>query len=260
MITELPRLLAALPAGTLPAGRLVTPEDGGPPPYWLSDDPAELTSWARLRARHHETGLWPLLLSGLSCQEDRPWIVGEVSPARMSSPDRYDAAELLAEGWAGGQPDEDDPEVQEITLPFGTRWPGLAAPGAPADPPDELADECAEFVADGRARLGLVPAARGADTLALTGWTGPMNITGDTGKIASVVRSWEERFGARVIGVGFDTLRLSVAAPPTTTEHALRVAAEHFAFCPDNIWQGSGTLAEYADEIIGANIWVFWWD
>jgi Domain of unknown function (DUF4253) len=75
-----------------------------------------------------------------------------------------------------------------------------------------------------------------------------------------VLRSWEERFGARVVAVGFDTLDLSVAAPPTTADQALGIAAEHHAFCPDNVWQGSGDFAEYAGCLINADNWSFWWD
>ncbi|MEV0327925.1 DUF4253 domain-containing protein [Micromonospora echinospora] len=257
MITDLPRLLDALPAGALPPGRLVTPEDGGPPPYWLSDDPAEPYRWTQLRRNHQVTGLWPLLLSGLRSQEERPWVVGEVSPARMSSPDRHDPTELLAQWWGE---DEKDADFAEVVAPLGVRWPGPADAGQPEGSPGDFADEYVAFLADGQTRLGLVPAARSADTLAVTGWTGPTNFTCDSGEIAAVVRSWEERFGARVIGLGFDTLYLSVAAPPTSPEHALRVAAEHFAFCPDNVWQGSGTLAAYAEQIRGLNCWAFWWD
>lgn len=52
-----------------------------------------------------------------------------------------------------------------------------------------------------------------------------------------------------------------MAAPPLSAEHALRVAAEHFALCPDNVWQGSvETLAEYAAELEDLNMWTFWWD
>ncbi|GLY23200.1 DUF4253 domain-containing protein [Micromonospora sp. NBRC 101691] len=257
MITDLPQLLDALPAGTLPPGRLVTPEDGGPPPYWLSDGPVEPALWARLRARHPETGLWPLALSGMRSEESRPWAEGEVAPGRMSSPDRHDPADLLARWWGE---DEQNADFAEVVAPLGVRWPGPADPGQPAGTPGEFADEYVDFLADGRTRLGLVPAARGADALAVTGWSGPVNFTNDTAEIAAVVRSWEERFGARVVGLGFDTLHLSVAAPPTSPEHALRVAAEHFAFCPDNVRQGSGTLAAYAEQIRGMNCWAFWWD
>ncbi|MGC9668658.1 DUF4253 domain-containing protein [Planosporangium sp. 12N6] len=105
-----------------------------------------------------------------------------------------------------------------------------------------------------------MPAARGADALTVVGWSGPTNHTNDTGEISAVVRSWEERFGAQVVGVGFDTLYLSIAAPPTSLSHALRVAAEHFAFCPDLVWQGTGTLTAYAEQLVGVNNWSFWWD
>ncbi|MCX4538149.1 DUF4253 domain-containing protein (plasmid) [Streptomyces sp. NBC_00841] len=47
---------------------------------------------------------------------------------------------------------------------------------------------------------------------------------------------------------------------PTGRDAALAVAAEHFAFCPDNIWQGAGSLTAYADQLIDADEWKFWWD
>jgi hypothetical protein len=64
------------------------------------------------------------------------------------------------------------------------------------------------------------------------------------------------------VGVGFAELCLSVAAPPMTIDDALPVAAEHFAFCPDNVWQGRHpfTLAGYAERLVGAASWTFWWD
>jgi hypothetical protein len=117
-------------------------------------------------------------------------------------------------------------------------------------------------VANPSMRLGLVPAGSGAEALRACGWQGPLNYTNDTGQIARVVLDWERRFGARVVGVGFSDLYLSVAAPPTTLDEAMHVAAEHFAFCPDNIWQGwrPFTLAGYAERLAGAAAWTFWWD
>ncbi|MEV4704749.1 DUF4253 domain-containing protein [Actinoplanes sp. NPDC049316] len=38
------------------------------------------------------------------------------------------------------------------------------------------------------------------------------------------------------------------------------MAAEHFAFCPDNVWQGVGTLTAYADQLVNAPMWSLWWD
>ncbi|MEU4926195.1 DUF4253 domain-containing protein [Streptomyces yokosukanensis] len=70
--------------------------------------------------------------------------------------------------------------------------------------------------------------------MAIAGWAGPCNDDNDTAKFSAVVRDWERRFGARVVAAGFSTLHLSVAAPPANEHEALLVAAEHFAFCPDN--------------------------
>lgn len=64
------------------------------------------------------------------------------------------------------------------------------------------------------------------------------------------------------MAVGFVTLNLSVAVPPATRDEALRVAAERFAFCPDNVWQlnGGRLLETYADHLVGKAAWTFWWD
>jgi hypothetical protein len=66
-----------------------------------------------------------------------------------------------------------------------------------------------------------------------------------------------------VVHLEFDVLQLSVAAPPTTLDEALLIAAEHFAFCPDNIWQGyedARSIQEYAEKLVGQESWIFWWD
>ncbi|WP_405997101.1 DUF4253 domain-containing protein [Streptomyces sp. NBC_00829] len=49
----------------------------------------------------------------------------------------------------------------------------------------------------------------------------------------------------------FDQLVVSVAAPPHTQTEAEAVAAEHLAFCPDNLTQGPHTaLREYATHAV----------
>ncbi|MFF9343769.1 DUF4253 domain-containing protein [Streptomyces sp. NPDC014773] len=256
----------------LPPGRVVTAgeEEGGALPLWLSDGPAPHGAWGRIRAAHARTGLWPLLLEPLGGERDfRPWASGELYPGGVTRPAGHDPAAVLAEWWEGcaAVDEEDDPLSAEerlaVTAPYGAVWPGLAPGRSPAEDPDALAAEHAEvFLSFGaEARLGLVGAGSGAEALAVVGWSGPANHENDTARIAAVVADWERRFGARVFAVGFDTLRLSVAAPPATPEEALPVAAEHFAFCPDNVRQGSvKDLAEYAEHLVGADVWTFWWD
>ncbi|MFC7618429.1 DUF4253 domain-containing protein [Actinokineospora soli] len=183
-------------------------------------------------------------------EESRSWVTDDLLPERMSAPGLHDAAELLAGYWQ--EFEEEGP------------WPGLAPRLEPQGDPDRGAEEFADELLEAypAMRLGLVAAERGADTLAVMGWTGPVNHVGDTGQLSAVLRSWEDRFGAWVVGVGFATLYLSVAAPPVTVEQAVAVAAEHLAFCPDNVWQGPApqTLEGYAERIAGARAWGFWWD
>ncbi|MFH9176803.1 DUF4253 domain-containing protein [Streptomyces albogriseolus] len=246
--------------------------DGDVQPLWLSDEPATAELWTRMHAEHGRSGLWPLLLDSLDPNDGgfRPWGSGEVFPEQMSSPARHDSASLLARWWATYTAvDEDDDMLDTdrrlaVTAPFGQTWPGLAPHRATTTSPDQLAAEFAqEFLADHpQVRLGLVAAASGAEALTAVGWAGPCNYDNDTAKFSTVVCDWEHRFGARVVAVGFATLHLSVAAPPADEREALLVSAEHFAFCPDNIWQGSRpyTLAAYAERITGARRWDFWWD
>nr|WBO75902.1 DUF4253 domain-containing protein [Streptomyces sp. SBE_14.2] len=256
----------------LPPGRVITSYEsvGDARPLWLSDAPATAELWSRLRRQHPVTGLWPLLLEALDpLDEDfRPWGCGELYPQGTSSSVDHRAETLLADWWREyTSVDEDDDHLTAeerlaVTAPFGRAWPGLSPTSAPDTDPEEMAEEYAKVFLAGHphARLGLVEALRGADALTAVGWSGPANY-GDTAKFSAIVRSWEDRFGARVVAVGFDTLHLSVAAPPRRQEDALPVAAEHFAFCPDTVWQGAHDgLASCAETLVGLNCWEFWWD
>jgi len=155
----------------------------------------------------------------------------------------------------------------ETVAPYGSEWPGLAPATAPDADPEARAAEIADSLADSGswlkdARLALVPARRSADIPAAIGWSGPVNYEGDVARLCAVLRSWEDRFGIRVVALTVDQLVLSVAAPPTTTAEAEAIAAEHFAFCPDNITQGHHeTLRAYAaHDVLGQKVWSFWWD
>ncbi|MFE5011696.1 DUF4253 domain-containing protein [Streptomyces sp. NPDC056696] len=260
--------------GLLPPGRTVTSDEGNGDAQllWLSDRPATAKLWTRMHADHPRSGLWPLLLDPLDPNDGelRPWGFGEVFPQHTSSLAHHDPTRLLEQWWATYTAvDEDDDMLDAdgrvaVTAPFGQTWPGHAPSRETAANPDHLAAAYAQaFLTDRpQARLGVVAAASGAAALTAVGWAGPCNYDNDTAKFSAVVRDWEHRFGVRVVAVGFSTLHLSVAAPPASEHEALLVAAEHFAFCPDNIWQGRKpcTLAAYSKQIPGIHNWVFWWD
>lgn len=262
MITELARRLAALPPGRLPPGRPVPLEDGGAARYWLSDAPAGPGVWAALAADFPRTGLWPLLVQGLDERTpERPWQVGEMHLVRPFAPGAVDVGEVLAGRWAEVLPDPDEEEDAWASVDPFRAWPGLAGVGACREDPAAAAARAADdLLREGTWFLCLAAVGRGADVLDAVGWSGHVNHDPGPGETSAVLRSWEERFGARLVAAGFDTVLLSVAAPPTRPEEALRVAAEHHAFCPDNVAQGSGSLREYAEELVGNAVWGFWWD
>jgi hypothetical protein len=226
---------------------------------WLTDKRPRKTgeAWSQLAERFPSTGLWPLILEGHSMEPDRPWDEGEFDPSLSSDPADHDALEVERSWWAEVIPSEQDlTEAPEMVGPFGREFPGLA-PSVAGSEDSRVLKSVAEQL---EGRLGLVPAIRPADTVAALGWQGPANYFSDMGLLAAVLRSWEERFGAYLVGIGFDTLTIAVTRPPKTLEHARAVAAEHFAVCPDNIWQNSESFDSYAADIKGRKAWQFWWD
>ncbi|MFF8379615.1 DUF4253 domain-containing protein [Streptomyces sp. NPDC015661] len=280
---QLPRLVSD-PTGRslgldLPPGALTGPADA--PYLWSGDGPAGPAAWAALRPAARMAGLLPVLLGG-PCDLDG-W---HLMPEMMSDPADHDAEEVLAGFWDGYAaeeiPEEDrDPQVTaavealfgeqpgyaEVVAPFAAGWPGLAPALPLRTDPDRAAAAIAEALTEpgtwqAEAHPALVPARRSADIPAVIGWTGPLNHENDVARLCTVLRSWEDRFGARVVALTPGELLVSVAAPPRTPEEAEAVAAEHFAFCPDNITQGHyDTLREYAREaLLNAPVWRFWWD
>jgi hypothetical protein len=259
----------------LPRGRLIDATDDGPwhePLLWCADEPAAPGAWDTVRPARRTAGLLPVLLDvGGSQGGPEDW---ELLPGETSYPGGHDADEVLAEFWDeyAGTEDPDWPGLAEAPAGDTTRDPTASAPASSrvADSrtdPDTLAATIADALVGDPSRLkdprlALVPARRSADIPAAIGWTGPVNHDNDVARLCAVLRSWEDRFGIRVVALTFDQLVLSVAAPPTTEAEAEAVAAEHFAFCPDNIRQGTrdGTRAAYARTLLGEPTWSFWWD
>jgi len=111
-------------------------------------------------------------------------------------------------------------------------------------------------------RIALVPAGRPADVLPVLGWIpGNWNCAFPAPSpvgFAAVLRSWEERFGARLFVLSHDQAWLLVERPPRDLDAALPVAAEHFVFCDEPA--GRQPVRTTATDIAGAPVWYFWWD
>ena len=267
----LPKEFDAVVGGTqLPPGVLVVPRasfasqpvNSASPCLWISrerpDDLAELLK--SLVADFHTTGLWPIILQSLSGADDRPWFTGELDPGSSTDPATYDATALLQRWWGGamqeeGLDDEDDLDTLYVLDPFGRAFPGLA----PRTTSTSNRSPISELATDMSGRLGLVSVTCPADVVATIGWQGYVYYP-DMGLLSAVLRSWENRFHAFVVAIGFDTLTLAVGRPPSTLNAAQSIAAEHFAVCSDNVYQGSGSISYYANELLDNNRWDFWWD
>lgn len=234
----------------LPEGRVVEMDEE--PAFWLSYDPTPTGLCARLRERHHISGLWPVLVPS----DEAWWTTHPVWPEDIRYIDLHDPTEVMAEIW-GNWVEQANGQV-DMLAPFGAHCPGLTAAGSPARDPDAVADWQAAILEPESPLLALVPVERGADALTATGWEGAISHA-ETVPLSAMLRTWEERFGARVVRVSRFSLTLSIAGPPVDEEHALHVAAEHWAFCPDKVERRAGGLIDYGRQIQEQITWTFNW-
>jgi hypothetical protein len=104
--------------------------------------------------------------------------------------------------------------------------------------------------------------------VARAGWTGAINVR-SSAEVSAVLRSWEDRFGAILVGLAFATMTLVVTRPPTSDDDALRVAAEVAALCPDALWQPESswpydqreaTLEALSRQFVRQHVWHLWFD
>jgi hypothetical protein len=254
----------------LPAGRRYFAVDGpgdlpGKSLAWVTVSPVPDASrlWWALSDLHAQTGLAPFLVAG---PEDNVLDLFS-TPFDVAELDHMSAAVVLSGLWADNTPPEFDQEpgwVVAERAPFGRQFPGLAPGGDARLSPAQLAeavDSLAEATdAPGGVRLGLAVARRPADVLSAAGWQAQDMAYPPTLSIAAVLRSWEERFGARLVQIGPDaTIKLLVERPPRTFDTALAVAAEHYVFCDQSQWSPH-SVPEIAQALVGAPVWSLWWD
>jgi len=148
-----------------------------------------------------------------------------------------------------------DPEAADLVRPFSTTFHGLA----PVEPGPNDANAFVDVLVTLHGRLGLIAVHRPADVLERLGWYGAVNADQNGGQLTAVLRSWETRFGAVLVGVGFDTVTLAVLRPPKSLHDAERVALEHYSFDAD-LQQNLGNLPDYAPLLVRTRAWSFWWD
>jgi hypothetical protein len=178
--------------------------------------------------------------------------------SRRQEFERLNRVDMEAAGWPPPRPAR---EPEDDAFEAGGRpFPGLA----PAVRERlSTAERTAALAGLPAARVCLVPAARPADALAVTGWlcTDQFQEPSIGVQVGTVLRSWEERFGAHLLklGPGADAWLL-VDRPPRTREAAEPIAAEHWAFADEFHGRGHCDFGDLVDTIIGRPVWHFWWD
>jgi hypothetical protein len=274
----------------LPPGRRIIPFEGtGEPAAWVTSRtvPRPGPVWSTLSGLHAETGLVPILLADDEANEDFFFY----SPSEIAEVDRLDAVQVLAARWAtmrayaeherdsqlqwGALLSRQFPELKRDERGRAS-WPPTGLPAEELEPFPGLAprsdsnlstaERDAAVGALPAARIGLVPARRPADVLAIVGWsTFDDPASGDEPRngawIAAVLRSWEDRFGARLLNVGPGAvIRLLVQRPPRSLEAARRIAAEHRVFADECAGPGASDIPSISASIVNSPIWTFWWD
>jgi len=251
-----------LGAVTLPAGRRIVPEHPvhGPsdPVAWVTTEPVPDAglAWSALSDASPQTGLVPILLT--ETERDAQFFFW--GPTDLTALDDLDAAEVLVGLWDRRMPSDDELDSDYLAVirgPFSSQFPGLA-PGEDTKLSMAQLHEFLRWLP--AAPIGLVPAARPADVLPTVGWTTTDQFQTSL-PIAAILRSWEARFGARLLTVGPGAqIQLLVERPPRTTEAAQAIAAEHFGFCDECAGQGLRDIPKITDSLVNAPTWTFWWD
>jgi hypothetical protein len=73
-------------------------------------------------------------------------------------------------------------------------------------------------------------------------------------------RRWRDGYGAAIVCMSDDIVQCTVERPPATREAAMRLAREHFHYCPDLVHQGGECLEYLAAMLMKNRVWSFWWD
>lgn len=235
-----------LPASGRPVvGGIQLPRGSRCRSFWSTDGgvPDSFALARRLAAAFPETGLWPVVWATPG-EEPDSYISAVAAPRRNPR----DAETLLRRSWRAN-----------VAVPENAPFPGLATPERGANAVDPFSPEIEESLIQrpppGGWVLVLVPVNRPADVVRVLDLETTEHFT--QAELATVLRSWEERFGAVLSALTASTAELAVAARPADDEQARRLAAEHAAFAPED--EGTFDREALARALAESRHWAFGW-
>ncbi len=232
-----------------------------------------VAEWTRLRERLRTEGLYPVLLGderSAALHAERLASVGGDAARQADALGN----EALVDGaaWARARLEESVRDMREFGEEEGAaayeRVLALLETPQRAEWPEERTGPLTDFTITrslGTARP--LPRVTLAVVRADAPWQVPLaldfggwNACPAPEEHARLMRAWEARFGAEVVGVANDFIELRVARPPTDRAAALRLAVEHYAYCNDVVEQGTGSIEALAATLLNGSVWFFWWD
>lgn len=216
--------------------------------------------WQALRTQVTTTGYWPVLLGNDTdfkrVTEHLSTFARSLSVATLLA----ESASIDGEEWLQTtlqmQDSEDGPwDTTEGDNAIRGPWPTDTPPLTTISVPYHWqTHEPYPYVA-----IGLVPTTSSWQLPAYLRF-GDYNSCPRPAEHCSVLKRWEEQFGAEVVSMTHDTIEMRVAHPPTSRDEAITLAYQQFAYCPDIVDQGVGTLDALAATLLEGNVWFFWWD
>jgi hypothetical protein len=115
------------------------------------------------------------------------------------------------------------------------------------------------FVFEGEGNKKNIAVIKGTDELDILRYrkTNGINYGLGNSDIINKISEWKAKYGLMVIGCGRDWLQVEFDKLPTDLE---TFANEVFAFCPDSVDQGAGTIEKLKETILEQKgVWL-WWD
>jgi len=146
-------------------------------------------------------------------------------------------------------------QADDLRAPLGD-WPAKLEAGPP-DP--SVATDMVSGKFYDRVHILLIPTEFGWEVPAYLRW-GDWNACPPAEYHVAALRSWHSDFAADLIGLNGDTINLRAASRPKTRESAMKLARDQYAYCPDIIDQGVGTISALAAALMASDWWYLWWD
>jgi len=242
-----PGVIAEVGDDLLPGGELIRDRRSGEGLFWLSP-PLDHAGrrWVELNSSQSPEGFSAALIQPSRFDDRQPWWT-------VCWADPGDVTLLSSATLTGIQenlPHLNLPLVSLLVIPQPLKSPLIPFP---EDQFDHAIDDLGS-----QRRIGLFPVSRPADIPCCTGWgsLGWQYFDVPPSVYASLVlRSWEERIGAKMLEFGPCHLVLATREHPGTDADAQVIGDELMRFAPEGFDD-----RDLAELVLTSPTWTFWWD